>query len=192
MIRRCVDNVGMPAAQPFVCFIRGINVGGNKILKMDALKAMCMSIGLDDVKTYLQSGNVVFRSARRPDVLTKQIENGIHEISGFDAKVILRTVAELREVADGTPFSEPPERDPKRLLVAFLSGEISAEGKAAVARMKIESEEVHYGAGVLYLYMPDGIAASKLAAGLTEKKLGVNVTARNWNTVTALVKLAEA
>jgi uncharacterized protein (DUF1697 family) len=174
----------------FVCLIRGVNVGGNKKLKMDALKALCESIGLTSVKTYLQSGNVVFRSKVNPTLLTKRIEDGIRKTTGFEAKVILRTASELREVIAATPFTTG-QRNPSAILVAFLSGEISEDGKALLMKLKIESEELHFGNRELYLHLPNGIAGSKLSNSLTEKKVGVNVTARNWNTVNALLGLAE-
>ena len=75
--------------------------------------------------------------------------------------------------------------------MAFLGGPIGKDAKALLSKLKIESEELHFGDQEIYLYLPDGIAGSKLSNALTEKKIGVNVTARNWNTVTALLQLAE-
>lgn len=182
----------MPSGQSFICLIRGVNVGGNKLLKMDALRALCESIGLKGAKTYLQSGNVVFRSSLDRAVLTKRIEEGICKATGFEAKVILRTSSELRDVIAANPFATGPERNPKALLVAFLSSEIGKEAKALLSKLKTDTEELHIGTRELYLHLPTGIADSKLSNALTEKKLGVNVTARNWNTVNALLELSEA
>jgi uncharacterized protein (DUF1697 family) len=175
----------------FICFLRGVNVGGNKMLKMNALKALCEPIGLRDAKTYLQSGNVVFRSDEKDRaVLTRNIEDGIRKKSGLEVKIILRTADELRKVIAANPL--PPEnRNPSALLVAFLGGPIAKDAKAFLTSLKIPSEELHFGKEELYLYLPQGIAGSKLSNALTEKKVGVNVTARNWNTVNALLKMAE-
>ncbi|HEX7677835.1 MAG TPA: DUF1697 domain-containing protein [Thermoanaerobaculia bacterium] len=181
----------MSSDQPFICLIRGVNVGGNKLLKMDALRALCDAIGVTGAKTYLQSGNVVFRSSLDRGVLAKRIEDGIRKATGFEAKVILRTAREMREVIAANPFTAGPQRNPKALLVAFLGGSISKDAKALLQKLRIESEELHFGDQELYLYLPTGIAGSKLSNSLTEKKLGVNVTARNWNTVNALLDLAE-
>ena len=182
----------MPAVQSFICLIRGVNVGGNKLLKMDVLRALCESIaGVTAAKTYLQSGNVVFRSGLDGGVLTKRIEDGIRKATGFEAKVILRTASEMRDVIAANPFTAGPQRNPKALLVAFLGGAIGNEARALLSKLKIDSEELHFGDRELYLYLPEGIAGSKLSNALTEKKLGVNVTARNWNTVNALLELAE-
>jgi uncharacterized protein (DUF1697 family) len=182
----------MSSDQPFICLIRGVNVGGNKLLKMDALRALCESIaGITSVKTYLQSGNVVFRSSLDRGVLAKRIEDGIRKATGFEAKVILRTASEMRHVIAANPFKMGPQREPKAFLVAFLGDEIGKDARALLSKLKIDSEELHFGNRELYLYLPDGIAGSKLSNALTEKKLGVNVTARNWNTVNALLELAE-
>lgn len=181
----------MPPTHPYICLIRGINVGGNNLLKMDALRALCEAVGLKGAKTYLQSGNVVFRSNLDRGALAKRIEEGIRKSSGFEAKVILRTADEIREVIAANPFTTGPQRNPKALLVAFLGGPISKDAKALLSKLKIESEELHFGDQEIYLYLSDGIAGSKLSNALTEKKIGVNVTARNWNTVTALLQLAE-
>lgn len=179
----------MPATQSFVCFIRGVNVGGNKILKMDALRALCEECGLSGVQTYLQSGNAVFRSSADRDVITKKIEAGIRKSTGFAAKVILRTADEMREVIEKNPIRGA---NPKALLVAFLSGPIDADSRAMLSKLRTGSEQLHFGDRELYLYLPDGIADSKLSNALTEKKLGVNVTARNWTSVNALLELAES
>jgi uncharacterized protein (DUF1697 family) len=161
------------------------------MLKMDALKSLFLSLGLKDAKTYLNSGNVVFRSDETDRaVLSKRIEGSIRKKTALDVKVILRTADELRKVIAANPLS-PDERNPKGLLVAFLSGEISKEAKALLTSLKLPSEELHFGSRELYIYFPEGIANSKLSNALTEKKVGVTVTARNWNTVNALLKMAE-
>ena len=181
----------MAAVQSFICLIRGVNVGGNKLLKMDALRTLCEAIGVTGPKTYLQSGNVVFRSSLDRSVLAKRIEDGIRKATGFEAKVILRTASEMRAVIAANPFTTGPQPDPRAFLVAFLGGEIGKDARTLLSRLKIDSEELHFGSHELYLYLPDGIAGSKLSNALTEKKLGVNVTARNWNTVSALLEMAE-
>jgi uncharacterized protein (DUF1697 family) len=175
----------------YICFLRGVNVGGNKMVKMAELKALFDALKLLDAKTYLQSGNVVFRSeATDRVVLQRRIEDGIRKKSGMEVKVILRTTDELRKVIAANPL--PPEnRNPSGLLVAFLSGPIADTAKALLTSLKIDSEELHFAKQELYIYFVESMARSKLANALTEKKLGVNVTARNWNTVNALLKMGE-
>jgi uncharacterized protein (DUF1697 family) len=175
----------------YICFLRGVNVGGNKLLKMAELKALFDTLKLRDAKTYLQSGNIVFRSDESDRaILTRRIEDGIRKKSGMEVKIILRTTDELRKVIAANPL--PPEtRNPSGLLVAFLGGTIADTAKALLTSLKIPSEELHFGKQELYIYFPEGIANSKVSNALTEKKLGVNVTARNWNTVNALLKMGE-
>jgi len=174
----------------YICFLRGVNVGGNNLLKMAELKLLFDALRLRDAKTYLQSGNVVFRSDEKDrEVLKRRIEDGIRKKWGVEVKIILRTTDELRKVIAANPL--PEDCNPKALLVAFLGGPIANAAKALLTSLKIASEELHFSKQELYLYFPDGIAASKLSNALTEKKLGVNVTARNWNTVNALLTMGE-
>jgi uncharacterized protein (DUF1697 family) len=126
----------MPSDQSFICLIRGVNVGGNKLLKMDALRTLCDAIGVKGAKTYLQSGNVVFRSNVDRGMLTKRIEEGIRKATGFEAKVILRTAGEIRDVIAGNPFVTGPQRNPKALLVAFLGGPVSKDAKALLSKRR--------------------------------------------------------
>ncbi|MEA2166262.1 MAG: hypothetical protein QOK37_4389 [Thermoanaerobaculia bacterium] len=178
----------MPA---FICLLRGVNVGGNKMLKMESLKKLCLSLGLLDASTYLQSGNIVFRSdVTDRAVLVRRIEEGIRKATALDVRVILRTTAEMKKLIAANPMSVD-DRNPKALLVAFLNGELSKGAKELLSGLKAPSEELHVAPRELYLYFPEGIAGSKLSNALTEKKVGVTVTARNWNTVNALLQMAE-
>lgn len=175
----------------FICLLRGVNVGGNKMLKMDALKKLCGSLGLTDASTYLQSGNVVFRTeATDRAVVVRRLEEGIRKACALDVRVILRTPAELKKVIDANPL-DPSERNPKGLLVAFLNGELGKGAKELLTSLKAPSEELAFGTREIYLYFTEGIAGSKLSNALTEKKIGVTVTARNWNTVNALLQMGE-
>jgi uncharacterized protein (DUF1697 family) len=175
----------------FICLLRGVNVGGNKMLKMESLKKLFNSLGLEDVSTYLQSGNVVFRSdVTDRAVLVRKIEEAIRKATALDVRIILRTAAEMKKVIAANPL-DPAERNPKALLVAFLNGDLGKGAKELLSGLKIVSEEIQFGNRELYLYFPEGIAGSKVSNSLTEKKLGVNVTARNWNTVNALMTMAE-
>lgn len=176
----------------FICLLRGVNVGGNKMLKMDALKTLCGSLKLKDAKTYLQSGNVVFRSDETDRaVLVRRLEEGIRKATALDVRVILRTTSEMKKVIAANPFVVAPERNPSGFLVAFLNGDLAKEVKTLLSQLKADSEDLHIGSRELYVYFPNGIATSKLSNALTEKKVGVTVTARNWNTVNALIEIAE-
>jgi uncharacterized protein (DUF1697 family) len=170
----------------FVALLRGVNVGGNKKLSSSDLKAACESAGLQNVRTYLQSGNVVFRS--RGAVSAKRIEDAIREQAGVETRVVLRSAAELKSIIDATPFHG--EYNPSAILVTFLDRELSPEVRSMLEAL-VKSEELHFAKRELYVYYPAGIATSKLSNAMTEKKLGVVATARNWNTVNALLGMME-
>ncbi len=172
--------------------IRGVNVGGHNMLRMDDVRAVCASMSLNEARTYLQSGNVVFRSARKDaGRLARDIEEGLRKLAGVDVKVFLRTAAEMRAVIAGNPFPVGPKRDPSHLVVMFLASEPAAEGKAAVVKANAGPEEVHFAGRELYIYYSAGMGRSKLSGTLIERKIGAAGTARNWNTVTKLLELVE-
>lgn len=155
----------------FIALIRGINVGGHKKLAMSDLKSICESLGFTNVKTLLNSGNVIFDAKSASDAQRLQ--------GKLEAKVILRTPKELAEVIARNPW----KRDGSLFLVMFLDenpkGTLDWPGP----------EELHLDGRHLYLYYPNGAGTSKLTNALLEKRLGVAGTARNWNTVLKLAAL---
>jgi uncharacterized protein (DUF1697 family) len=166
----------------FIGFIRGINVGGNNMLPMATLKSACESAGLTDVSTFLQSGNVIFRSTKKdPAPLIKKALD-------LDVKVIVRSVDELRKVIEKNPFGS--DRNPSALIVVFLDGTPSKEAQAALLAAHKGPEEIHFAGRELFIYYGEGMGRSKLTNAVIERKLGLSGTARNWNTVTKLLELA--
>lgn len=176
-----------------ICLLRGINVGGHHQIKMDALRALCESLGLRDVRTHLQSGNVVFKATvRNPASLRKRIEDAIEREFGFHSDVVLRSTAELRQAAAANPFVKRPGMEPNRLAVHFLAADPCAEARDAVLRIKVDPEELRIGACELYIYYTNGMARPRLSMPLIEKTLKTSGTSRNWNTVQKLLEIAEA
>jgi uncharacterized protein (DUF1697 family) len=163
----------------FVGFLRGINVGGNNLLPMSALKAACESAGLTDVRTFLQSGNVIFRSTKKDPAPL------IRKALDLDVKVMVRTVDELQDVIARNPFGS--DRNPKRLIVTFLDGTPSKDAQAALLAAHKGPEEIHFSGRELFIYYGEDMGRSKLTNALIEKKLGMSGTARNWNTVTKML-----
>ncbi|MEA2489090.1 MAG: hypothetical protein QOH21_882, partial [Acidobacteriota bacterium] len=162
----------------FIGLLRGVNVGGNHKLKMAELKALCESAGLTDVSTYLQSGNVVFRTRAARAAAAERVKTALRERTGLDVAVVLRTPAELRAVIDANPITGDP--NPSRLLVAFLSEEPTAEAKALLERERVADEQLHFAGREIYSYYPEGAGTSRLANAMTDRKLKVTCTARNW------------
>jgi len=173
----------------FIGMIRGVNVGGHKKLPMAALKALCDSLKLTSAKTHLNSGNVVFQSTRkdRPQ-LRRDLEDAIRKKIGIDVKIILRTPDEIRRAMAANPFSK---RDPSHLLIMFLEGQPSDDAAQALRKAHAGPEKIHFAGQELVIDYVDGIGRSKLTNALIERKLAVAGTARNWNTVSRLLELAE-
>jgi uncharacterized protein (DUF1697 family) len=176
--------------QTFAALLRGINVGGRNTIPMAELRSALTALGLEDVRTYLQSGNVVFRSAGGDrHELPARIEGQIAERCGVRPAVLLRTAGELEEMADNNPFLQL-EGDHAKLHVVFLEG---SPTKAAARldpdrsppdRFSVRGREI-------YLHLPNGAGRSKLTIDYFERTLGVRATARNWRTVNQLLALAQ-
>jgi uncharacterized protein (DUF1697 family) len=163
------------------------------MIRMDALRTLFESLGLRDVQTHIQSGNVVCRAeARDLGRLSKRIESAIESSAGFRPGVMLRTPAELREVIARNPFAKRQGVDPRKLLITFLADDPGPEARAKILAIKTDPEELRINGRELYVYYPDGMGRSKLSPGLIEKTLKTSGTGRNWNTVTKLLEMAEA
>jgi uncharacterized protein (DUF1697 family) len=175
-----------------IALLRGINLAGHHKVKMEDLRKLCESLKLQDAQTYVQSGNVVFRTDEKDTIrLAMRMEDAIERKFGFRAGVVLRTTAELRDLIARSPFGKRKGLEPSKLNVTFLACDLSKETCDQVLGIKAEVEEIKLGRRELYIYFPDGMGRSKLTAVLdrTLKKAG---TVRNWNTVTKLLEMAEA
>ncbi|HLP97026.1 MAG TPA: DUF1697 domain-containing protein [Sideroxyarcus sp.] len=173
----------------FIALLRGINVGGNNKLPMKELAALLTGMGLSEVQTYIQSGNVVFRSStKNKAALAAKMETEIEAQHGFAPRVLLLDAAELREAMAGNPYPQA-ESDPKSLHFFFLDETPRQPDLKSLEAIKTDSEQFKLAGKVFYLHTPDGIGRSKLAARI-EKALGVAATARNWNTVCKLAEMA--
>jgi uncharacterized protein (DUF1697 family) len=137
-----------------VVMLRGVNVGGHNQIRMEALRALCESLGLRDPQTYLQSGNVVFRTdARDLGALGRRIEKAVERKVGFRADAILRTASELKEVVARNPFQGRRGIDPSKLLVTFLASDPSSENRDQVLKIKTDPEELHIDGREVYIYL---------------------------------------
>jgi uncharacterized protein (DUF1697 family) len=176
-----------------VSLLRGVNLGPHRKMKMEELRALYTSLGLRDVQSYVQSGNVVFRTSERSLVpLAERIENAIEKKYGFHSDVIVRTTADLRDVVARNPFAKRRDIEPSKLLVTFLTQHPPKQLCAQILAVKPDLEELHLDGRELYVYFPDGLGRSKLFSRLFGKLLKKEGTGRNWNTVTQLLKMAEA
>ena len=173
-----------------ISLLRGINLASHNRIKMDALRAVYESLGLRHPQTYVQSGNVVFRSeARDLARLARRIEDAIERSFGFRPGVILRTAQEMKEVIARNPFAGRKGIEPNRLLVGFLAGDPSAEAREKLLGIKADPEEVRIHGREIYVYYPNGMARPKLSWATIERTLGTSATGRNWNTVQKLLEM---
>jgi uncharacterized protein (DUF1697 family) len=169
-----------------IALLRGINVGGNKKVPMAELRTLLTEAGFTNVRTYIQSGNVVLDHPRRSDEkLQDEIEVHIAGHFGFDVPVIVRHATQLAAVIDANPF---PDADTSKLHVGFLRGDAAAGAEDVLAAKAAGAEEFALVGRELYLHLPDGLGRSKLAASLD--RLGTPVTARNWRTTQTLLEMA--
>ncbi|MCK6623463.1 MAG: DUF1697 domain-containing protein [Calditrichaceae bacterium] len=174
----------------FVALFRGVNVGGKNSLPMKELVALLEDIGLQKIRTYIQSGNVVFQTTvKDTSDLAKRISAEIRKCFAFEAHVFLLRIEALDEAMAKNPFSEA-EADPGRLHLWFLASEPKIRNLDKLNELKKDSERFYLGDKVFYLHAPEGVGRSRLAASV-EKVLGVPMTARNWRTVCKIKELAE-
>jgi uncharacterized protein (DUF1697 family) len=158
---------------------------------MPELRALLADGGFADVRTYVQSGNVVLSSGDPPAEVASAAEQLIAERFGFDVDVIVRTDSELAEVVRLNPLAEVAD-NPKRYQVSFCDSEPDPYAVSQVAAAAAESERLVAIGRELYAWHPEGVARSKLWAKLAGKGLGVRATARNWTTVETLLEMTRA
>lgn len=173
----------------WISLLRGINVGGHNKLPMAELRELFANTGCSDVKTYIQSGNVVFRGASQDrEELAPRLTNAIVESKGFRPGIMLLTPDELEAAANTNPFPEAAS-EPKTLHLWFLAHEPEEPDLETLDDLRAATEHYELRGAVFYLWAPDGIGRSKLASR-AERALGVETTARNWRTVEKLLELA--
>lgn len=173
----------------WIALFRGINVGGNNILPMNALRTLLEEIGCKEVETYIQSGNVIFRHPLGNSAsLSTRIGRAVFDGHGFEPKVLLLTFEEMLGVARLNPFPEA-EENPNSLHIYFLEKEPACAAIDKMNEIKSDTESFSMIGRAFYMHAPDGIGRSKLAAK-AEKLLGVSATGRNWRTVSKILELA--
>ncbi len=179
---------GRPGTTGQASLLRGINVGGRVKVAMADVRAIYEALGVLDVRTHLQSGNVVFRSDRPPAELSALAETALRRDLGLAIRVLGRTHADLARIAAGDPF---PDSDPSRHVVVFLSGAPPIELIRRLEAAATAGEQVRSGESELHIDYPAGQGRSNLTGALIERT-GLVATARNWRTVTRLLELTAA
>ena len=176
----------------YLALLRGINVGGNNLIRMPALKAAFEADGYEDVRTYIQSGNVIFTAPRTRTVeLTHRIEEMLAPAFDYVPTVVVRNRSQMRAIVDGAPPGFGSEPESYRYDVIFLKEPLTAKAAMAHVEMHPDVDAAHPGPGVLYFWRLMALATRSRLNRIASSAIYPNVTIRNWNTTTKLLRMME-
>jgi uncharacterized protein (DUF1697 family) len=182
---------GLCAVPIYIAMLRGINVSGKNIIKMEDLRRSFEAMGFDGVSTYVQSGNVIFESAKASStVLSQRIGEKILHDFGFAVALILKTPNELKTVVGANPFVKKSTIDHSKLYVTFLSRPPSTTALRNLDALKAGPDEFFITGREIYLYCPNGYGRTKLSNNVFERMLSVAATTRNWKTAHMLLEMS--
>jgi uncharacterized protein (DUF1697 family) len=172
----------------YIALLRGVNVGQN-LLKMDRLRALAEGLGFKDVKTYAQSGNIVFHAEGPAENCSTALEGKLAGETRLPVVVFVRTPAELKLLIERNPFLKDATIDRKKLHVTFLPKAPTKEGHAKLGTIPRGADEFRLGRSEVYLHCPNGYGKTKLSNNAIERALAIAATTRNWNTTTKLLEM---
>ena len=173
-----------------IALLRAVNVGGRK-LPMAGLRALCGELGWEEVETYIQSGNIVFRAEGGAGPLEAQLERAIRARFDLDVPAMVRTAEQWAGYAKANPFPDVARDAPNRLQLLVSKQPPKADAAAILTERARAGESVRAAGGALWFHYPEGVGASKLTPALIDKACGSPSTGRNWRTVVKLKELAE-
>ena len=174
-----------------IVFLRGINLGKARRVQMAALRELLADSGHENVRTLLQSGNVILESRSTGARLERELERQLEAGLGFPVDVLVRTRAELAAVVARNPLASVA-KDPARYLVTFLRKKLQPAVARQLRALDVGPEQLVVDGRELYTWHPAGLARTELRKHLTDRVLGVSSSGRNWSTVTKLLELADA
>lgn len=173
-----------------LALLRGINVSGHNMIKMDALKKILENIGFQNVETYIQSGNVFLETDdESPQSVGFTIKQEIVKQLGFDVPTIVINKSDLEKCLTNNPFFKEKDVDTKKLYVAFISKELNNNALNDLKISQFKPDEAFIDGNRIYMKLETGAAKTKLTQKYIEKKLNVTATSRNWNTVNKLIEM---
>jgi len=178
----------------YVAFLRAINVGGNRLVKMEVLRKIFESLKLKNVKTFIQSGNVIFEAAdKEKDLLTNKIEKKLKESLGYEVLVMLRTETELEAIVKNNPFKNEKLDENTRVYIAFLYKATDKKIKEFITSLNNKNETYYPGKNEVYcLIHKDEKKSSYFSILLLEKNLGIPLTTRNQTTVNKIKNILDS
>ena len=175
----------------YVALLRGINVGGQKIVNMEKLRASFATLEFNSVRTYVQSGNVIFNAPKASSTkLSERIKGRISYDFGFQIPVVLRTSDEMKKIIHDNPFLKDTKTDRSKLHVTLLSQLPATANIAKLDALDSDPDQFRVLGQEIYLYCPNGYGRSKISNNAVEKLLAVEATTRNWKTVNTLAELS--
>ncbi|TVR46360.1 MAG: DUF1697 domain-containing protein [Puniceicoccaceae bacterium] len=179
----------MPAASSFVALLRGINVGGHATVPMKQLRAICSSLGWGNIRTLLNSGNVVFTASGSPSGLEAALEEALVRELGLDVAVVVRGASDLLASTTGAPFEAERKQAGSSILVCFSKSAPQEEAAAIIHAAAKQGELAVLSGGLLWICFPHGMGRSKITPAILNRACGSPATGRNWNTVAKLLQL---
>lgn len=179
--------------QTYIAILRGINVGAQKKVLMAELKTVLNKLKLQDVTTYIQSGNVVFKSDEKlsNEEFAAKIEKAILKHFKFEVPVLVRNAGELKKVIAANPYPKNKKIDLAKVHVTFLSAVPAKPLSEEIKKLSFLTDEFSINGKEVYLHTPGGYGETKLSNNFFEKKLKVTATTRNWKTVNTLMEMCE-
>lgn len=177
--------------QTYISILRGINVSGHRLIKMDALKTLCANLNFKDVHTYIQSGNIIYNYEMIENaVLNSLISESIEKTFGFKVPVITLNATELQHTIENNPYSGDETKDPSFFHVTFLSDMPDPEKIKLLEQVNLKNDTFTIIESTIYIYCPDGYGQTNLTNNYIESKLNLTATTRNWKTVNELLNIA--
>lgn len=178
--------------QGYISILRGVNVSGHRLVKMDALRKSYEGLGFQNVTTYKQSGNLVF-TARGFEIneLKQTVSEQIEKDFGFIVPVIVLTINKLKGIVDNNPFLKDSSKDVAFLHATFLASKPVNYNQKDIEDKRQNGEDIIFTDNVVYLYCPNGYGRTKLTNSFLETKLKVSATTRNWKTTSELLIIAQ-
>ncbi|PEA53879.1 cytoplasmic protein [Bacillus pseudomycoides] len=174
----------------YIALLRGINVSGHNKMKMAELRHTLETMGLSQVQTYIQTGNVLFKSEESPEPIRLRIEDGIRTNFGISITVVLRTAEELEWIIANCPYADVPLAEGESIHVSLLTEPPQKKMIDRLAGSECNSDEYHIHGREIYFLFRQSILDSKLAKNM--QKLGSTATTRNWNTINKVAALVKA
>lgn len=176
----------------YIALLRGINVGGRTSLPMEVLRDVCINVGCRDVRTYIQSGNVIFKAGESPVHLERMIEAAVAERWGLVVPAIVRAAADWMDCMRSNPFPEASHDEPNRVMLVFSKSPPAPDALDVLRARAAADERVEASGGALWIHYGSGAGRSKLTPAFLDRSLGSPATSRNWRTVLKLGQMLTA